>query len=184
MAKLFSKCLGKIVLMTAAVLVGLLVACSSSEKATKKNNAVSEEDRKAKCQDWLNSLTPENLITCHLEKLGLDERLDSLLFCAFGQSLKMSGGKVFCTEEGNEFSFFLTGEKCESGELVCVQTTREKPNEDCKLGKLPVFINGISITLKDEGYLISSICGDFGCDDYMLMKIDDCGKKWLSAKKD
>jgi len=78
----------------------------------------------------------------------------------------------------------LTGEKCESGELVCVQTTREKPNEDCKLGKLPVFINGISITLKDEGYLISSICGDFGCDDYMLMKIDDCGKKWLSAKKD
>lgn len=52
MAKLFSKYLGKIALMTAAVLVGLLVACSSSEKATKKNNAVSEEDRKAKCQDW------------------------------------------------------------------------------------------------------------------------------------
>ncbi|MBP5768486.1 MAG: hypothetical protein J6W51_05195 [Fibrobacter sp.] len=184
MTEPFSKFLGKFVLMAAAALVGLLVACSSSEKASKNRNAVSEEDRKAKCQDWLNSLTPENLITCHLEKLGLDERLDSLLFCAFGQSFKMSGGKVFCTEEGNEFSFSLTGEKCESGELVCVQTTREKPNEDCKLDKLPVFINGISITLKDEGYLISSICGDFGCDDYMLMKIDDCGKKWLSAKKD
>ena len=162
--------------MVAAVLVGLLVACSSSEKASKNRNAVSEEERKAECLAWLNSLTPENLITCHLDKLGLDERLDSLLFCAFGQSLKMSGGKVF--------SFSLADEKCESGELVCVQTTREKPNENCKLGKLPVFINGISITLKDEGYLISSICGDFGCDDYMLMKIDDCGKKWLSAKKD
>ena len=184
MTEPFSKFLGKFVLMVAAVLVGLLVACSSSEKASKNRNAVSEEDRKAKCQDWLNSLTPENLITCHLDKLGLDEKLDSLLLCVFGQSFKMSGGKVFCTEEGNEFSFSLTGEKCESGELVCVQTTREKPNEDCKLDKLPVFNNGISITLKDEGYLISSICGDFGCDDYMLMKIDDCGKKWLSAKKD
>ena len=170
--------------MIAAVLVGLLVACSSSEKASKNRNAVSEEERKAECLAWLNSLTTEDLISCHLEKLGLDERLDSLLFCVFGQSLKMSGGKVFCAEEGNEFSFSLTGEKCESGELVCVQITREKPNEDCKLDKLPVFINGISVTLKDEGYLISSICGDFGCDDYMLMKIDDCGKKWLSAKKD
>ena len=184
MAKLFSKCFGKIVLMTAAVLVGLLVACASSEKVSKDRKAVSEEDRKAKCQVRLNSLTPEDLISCHLDKLGLDEKLDSLLLCVYGQSLKMNGGKIFCAEEGNEFSFSLTGEKCESGELVCVQTTREKPNEDCKLGKLPVFINGISITLKDEGYLISSICGDFGCDDYMLMKIDDCGKKWLSAKKD
>ena len=96
----------------------------------------------------------------------------------------MNGGKIFCAEEGNEFSFSLTGEKCESGELVCVQTTREKPNEDCTLGKFPVFINGINITPKDDGYLISSICGDFGCDDNMLMKIDDCGKKWLNAKKD
>ena len=184
MAKLFSRCLGKIVLITAAVLVGLLVACASSEKVSKDRKAVSEEERKAKCQARLNSLSPEDLISCHLEKLGLDEKLDSLLLCVFGQSFKMSGGKVFCAEEGNEFSFSLADEKCESGELVCVQTTREKPNEDCKLGKLPVFINGISITLKDEGYLISSICGDFGCDDNMLMKIDDCGKKWLSAKKD
>ena len=184
MAKLFSKCFGKIVLMTAAVLVGLLVACASSEKVSKDRKAVSEEDRKAKCQVRLNSLTPEDLISCHLDKLGLDEKLDSLLLCVYGQSLKMNGGKIFCAEEGNEFSFSLTGEKCESGELVCVQTTREKPNEDCKLGKLPVFINGISITLKDEGYLISSICGDFGCDDYMLMKNDDCGKKWLNIKKD
>ena len=184
MAKLFSKCLGKIVLMTAAVLVGLLVACASSEKVSKDRKAVSEEERKAKCQARLNSLSPEDLISCHLDKLGLDEKLDSLLLCVYGQSLKMNGGKIFCAEEGNEFSFSLTGEKCESGELVCVQTTREKPNEDCKLGKLPVFINGISITLKDEGYLISSICGDFGCDDYMLMKNDDCGKKWLNIKKD
>ena len=184
MARLFSKCLGKIVLMTAAALVGLLVACSSSEKVSKDRKAVSEEERKAKCQAQLNSLTPEDLISCHLDKLGLGEKLDSLLFCVYGQSLKMSGGKVFCAEEGNEFSFSLSDEKCESGELVCVQTTREKPNENCELGKLPVFINGISITPKDEGYLISSICGDFGCDDYTLMKIDDCGKKWLNAKKD
>ena len=184
MAKLFSKYLGKIALMTAAVLVGLLVACASSEKVSKDRKAVSEEERKAKCQARLNSLTPENLITCHLDKLRLDEKLDSLLLCVFEQSLKMSGGKVFCAEEGNEFSFSLTGEKCESGELVCVQTTREKPNEDCTLGKFPVFINGINITPKDDGYLISSICGDFGCDDNMLMRIDDCGKKWLNAKKD
>ena len=87
----FSKFLGKFFLMAAAVLVGLLVACSSSEKATKKNNAVSEEERKAKCQARLNSLTPEDLISCHLDKLGLDEKLDSLLFCVYGQSLKMSG---------------------------------------------------------------------------------------------
>ena len=184
MAKLFSRCLGKIVLMTEAVLVGLLVACASSEKVSKDRKAVSEEERKAKCQARLNSLSPEDLISCHLDKLGLDEKLDSLLLCVYGQSLKMNGGKIFCAEEGNEFSFSLADEKCESGELMCVQTTREKPNEDCKLGKLPVFINGISITLKDEGYLISSICGDFGCDDYMLMKNDDCGKKWLNIKKD
>lgn len=184
MAKLFSKSLGKIVLMTAAVLVGLLVACASSEKVSKDRKAVSEEERKAKCQARLNSLSPEDLISCHLDKLGLDEKLDSLLLCVYGQSLKMNGGKIFCAEEGNEFSFSLTGEKCESGELVCVQTTREKPNEDCTLGKFPVFINGINITPKDDGYLISSICGDFGCDDNMLMKIDDCGKKWLNAKKD
>lgn len=169
--------------MTAAGLVGLLVACSSSEKASKNRNAVSEEERKVKCQARLNSLSPEDLISCHLDKLGLDEKLDSLLLCVYGQSLKMNGGKIFCAEEGNEFSFSLTGEKCESGELVCVQTTREKP--DCKLEKIPVFMNdGITITTKDEGYLISSICGDFGCDDNMLMKIDDCGKKWLNAKKD
>ena len=180
----FSKFLGKFVLMIAAALVGLLVACSSSEKASKNRNAVSEEERKAECLAWLNSLTPEDLISCHLDKLGLDEKLDSLLLCVLGQSLKMNGGKIFCAEEGNEFSFSLTGEKCESGELVCVQTTREKPNEDCTLGKFPVFINGINITPKDDGYLISSICGDFGCDDNMLMKIDDCRKKWLNAKKD
>ena len=184
MTEPFSKFLGKFVLMIAAALVGLLVACSSSEKALKNRNAVSEEERKAKCQALLNSLTSEDLISCHLDKLGLDEKLDSLLFCVYGQSLKMNGGKIFCAEEGNEFSFSLTGEKCESGELVCVQTTREKPNEDCTLGKFPVFINGINITPKDDGYLISSICGDFGCDDNMLMKIDDCGKKWLNAKKD
>ena len=184
MTEPFSKFLGKFVLMIAAALVGLLVACSSSEKASKNRNAVSEEERKAECLAWLNSLTPEDLISCHLDKLGLDEKLDSLLLCVLGQSLKMNGGKIFCAEEGNEFSFSLTGEKCESGELVCVQTTREKPNEDCTLGKFPVFINGIGITPKDDGYLISSICGDFGCDDNMLMRIDDCGKKWLNAKKD
>ena len=61
MTEPFSKFLGKFVLMAAAALVGLLVACSSSEKASKNRNAVSEEERKAKCQDWLNSLTTEDL---------------------------------------------------------------------------------------------------------------------------
>ena len=86
MARLFSKCLGKIVPMTAAALVGLLVACSSSEKVSKDRKAVSEEERKAKCQAQLNSLTPEDLISCHLDKLGLGEKLDSFVF--MGNRLK------------------------------------------------------------------------------------------------
>ncbi len=144
----------------------VIVACSPTDKVV--------AGRKATCNEWRDSIKPEDLVSCHLGNLGLDTVLDSLLLCFFENGDR----RIICSESGNEFSFWQASETCDSEKGFCVDTIKEMPDQNCRLENIPVFVSGLTIEKSDDRYSMYGLCGDFGCSEDFRQRIESCGKKY------
>lgn len=132
-------------------------------------------DRQEKCKQWKMSLTYQDTVSCELKNLNMGGRLDSLLSCVF----EKNQNKIFCSEANNEFTFSLTDELCEKEGQVCIRTSRYMPNDNCEI--IDMIISGgnlLNIKKKNESFDIETLCGDFGCNDYFMLRVDFCIKKF------
>lgn len=143
----------------------LLASCSRSQSIL--------VDRQDKCKQWKMSLTYKDTVSCELKHLNMGDRLDTLLSCVFEKTQK----KIFCIENKNDFTFSLTDELCEKDGMVCIRTSRYLPNNNCQYDSITISGNLLNIKKNNESFDIEIDCGDFGCNDNFIKRVDSCSKK-------